>query len=91
MSGRSLGNAAAPHSVVSFSTSNDGGLTWEKATPIATIGNGGCQSSVVGALDGSYAMIASPVYAYGQARYNVSMFVASVRMELSGASFLSTL
>ena len=62
MSGRSLGSPVAPHGVVSSSTSTDGGLTWERATPISAIANGGCQSSVVAARDGSFALISSPVY-----------------------------
>ena len=77
MSGRSLGDTSAPHGVLSTALSHDGGLHWEQAVPIDTIRNGGCQSSVIGAPDGSVALISSPVYPYGKARYNVSIFVAA--------------
>ena len=77
MCGRSLGSAQSPHGVISSSLSHDGGLTWEEATPITTIGNGGCQASVVASRDGRYALISSPVYPYGGARYNATLFLAS--------------
>jgi hypothetical protein len=77
MCGRSLGSPSAPHGVVSSSTSSDGGTSWRQATPISAIGNGGCQSSIIASPDGSYALISSPVYPYGGARYNATIFLAS--------------
>ena len=77
MVGRSLGNPNAPHAVLSTALSHDDGLHWERAVPIDAIQNGGCQSSIIGAPDGSLALISSPVYPYGEARYNVSIFVAA--------------
>merc|ERR1719460_852630 len=86
MSGRS---ADVP--CISYALSYDGGLSWTTAKPIAAIGNGGCQSPVIGIPDGSGAIISSPVYPYNGPRSNLSIFVASTAANYDDWELLGTL
>jgi hypothetical protein len=83
MSGRGAG---APH--ISFSLSQNAGLSWKETTVLTAIDSPGCQSPVTGTYGGTGAFITSPV---GKTRGNFQLFHATASSGFTDWSSVGTL